>query len=497
MPKTSRGKTAALRRQVQDKSYWMTALKTKMNELVSEINVINRENNEMSQDESRMGSLKKKAEALAKELTGLSLELSVYNEFLDRTRIGDSVEEVKEDLEVIRSENEELQSRLEEGFEEKKKKEQMLNLKEKQLSKKRIDLERLLHSLSHDQAKVYSSLQDENVRLTNKAKQLEEEMKKLTERRKEQEASLASGSDDPFLRKEILQSLDHLNELEKQRDDLNRDVSSSSSSRDERGRLLAQVKRDNREVADLESRIRDIKVSLEEVKSELEGYEDMASIQKYREVKKREKSMDEFLKDFDKDKQIELDKLIETGGNIRATLDKISRIITHIDGLKASSSRGSSAGGGIERLEDEKRKLELDLSKMERLEVSLNSQVDSYRSKIKSLEQEMTVYSDIAKLKQDIESRSESLQEEKERLSEQIERLKRDNEQFKQDVLIKKQSLEKNEAYSQLKVLERKLTEVLSVNERLEAGILQSDHTFIKQRVLNEAKKYNQRLQGF
>jgi chromosome segregation ATPase len=492
MPKTSRGKSAALRRQIQDKSYWIATLKGKMSELASEINNIMQENERMSDDEARMSSFKKKAEMLTKELTGLTLELSTYNEFQDRQRIGDSVEDVKEDLETVRSENEDLQTRIEEGFEERKKQENILNSMEKQLSKKNTDLERLLHGLSHEDQKVYSFLQDESLKLTNRVKQLEDQMKKLTERRKEQEASLASGSH-PTLRREILQALDHLNGLEKQKNDLTH----GPSNRDEKTTLLAQVKRDNKEIAEMETRIRDINVSLEEVKSELEGYEDQESIDKCRDLKNKEKTMDVFLKEFEDEKQSALDKLIEIGSEIRSILDKTTRMINYIDVLKSTqySSRGS--GKGVERLLNEKRKMELDLNKIEEMRVKVQSETEQLGVKINQLEEDIKIYSDVNKLKEDIESKSGSLTELRESLLSDVKKTKIVCDQLNQSLLTKKQTLEANEFYQRLKDLEKKLTQVLAVNESLETSIYESDHTVIKQRVLNQAKKYNQRLQGF
>ena len=491
MPKTSRGKSAALRRQVQDKSYWMSALKSKMKELTNEIMVITQENERMAEEEGRMGIFKKKAESLAKDISGLTHDLSVYNEFHDRTRIGDSVEEVTEDLEVVRLQNDDLHSRLEEGFEERKRQEAVLNSIEKEMTKKRKDINRIIQELSHEQTTMYSKLEEESVRLSIKTRNLEEELKKLSENRKQQETSIASGSD-PFLRREILQALDNLSGLEKQKEDLTRD----SSSRDQKGRLLAQVKRDNKEISSMDNRIRDLKTSVEDMKTDLEAYDDTEGIQRFRDLREKEKAMDTFLAEYEQEKEVEMDRLQELGSKVKTILDRVSRIIAHVDGLKATSTP-SSKEGGIERLMDEKRKLELDLNKIEQLEQKLESEMETLHNKIKSLEKDLFMYSDIPKLKQDIESKSDSLSEEKERLLQQIEQLSKDNKALEHDLLIKKQSLESNEAYTEMRQTEKKLTQVLSVNEQLESSIFDSDHTFVKQRVLTEAKKYNQRLQGF
>lgn len=106
-PKSSRGKTA-LRRQIQDKSYFIGLLRSKINEINAEKNVLLRECDIMAKEEARIGVYRQKAETLAKELSEMNLDLLTFNEYLDRVRIGDEVNGVKEDALEIRHENEAL-----------------------------------------------------------------------------------------------------------------------------------------------------------------------------------------------------------------------------------------------------------------------------------------------------------------------------------------------------------------------------------------------------
>jgi len=106
-PKSARGKTA-LRRQIQDKSYFIGLLRSKINEINNEKNVLIRECDIMAKEEARIGVYRQKAENLAKELNDLNLDMMTYNEFLDRVRIGDDVAAVKEDALEIKHENDAL-----------------------------------------------------------------------------------------------------------------------------------------------------------------------------------------------------------------------------------------------------------------------------------------------------------------------------------------------------------------------------------------------------
>lgn len=104
-PKSSRGRTG-LRRQVQDKTYWIGVLKAKMTELANEIAMLTKECDTMSQNEARMGNWQKKAETLAKELGQMTFELTVLNEYKDRLRVGENGDELNDEIKELREDNE-------------------------------------------------------------------------------------------------------------------------------------------------------------------------------------------------------------------------------------------------------------------------------------------------------------------------------------------------------------------------------------------------------
>lgn len=110
-PISSRGKTA-LRRQIQDKSYFVGLIKAKITEINNERNVLLRENDIMAKEEARIGVYREKAENLAVELKDYNLELSTFNEFLDRSRTGSSVENVNDDIGAIKQENNNLSANV-------------------------------------------------------------------------------------------------------------------------------------------------------------------------------------------------------------------------------------------------------------------------------------------------------------------------------------------------------------------------------------------------
>lgn len=514
-PKTARGKSAGIKRQVQDKSYWISVLKAKMTELSNEIAVINADNERMTAEQARSGGLKKKAEQVAKELSTLTHELSIYNEFTDRIRMGDTVEIVKEDVESIQADNEELHRQVEESYEERKRLESTISRLEGELIRRKNAIEDVKRRITDpEDIQTLGRLESENLRWTKEVKRLESEVRKQAEKRRTIEERLLSEESnkrslskksDTFLRREIITALDTLTGLERQRDDLVRDSKSLTSTSgtgvvDEKGRLLGQIKRDNREVNAMEERIRALKSEIDDMSAELEAFEDTEGLAKLRELRQKELAMDTFLSEFEETKKKEIDKIKDVGGTVNSLLDKITRMISHVDGLQATSGANATASqklSGIDRLLDEKRKLELDLNKIDQLEEKIKSEVESLRDKTGELEDNIAKYSDLDKLRSEIDDKSKTLREEKEQLSQQLEQLKKTHQEVSSTLKEIQSSLDTNETYHKIKNIEKERAEILSSNEKIHQNIVETDHTTLKGEVLSDIKKYNQKLQGY
>ncbi|RWS11765.1 Spc7-like protein [Dinothrombium tinctorium] len=487
-PKTSRGRSA-LRRQVQDKSYWLGVLRAKMNELKSEITRLSKECENMRREESQIGAMQRKAETLAKELNNLSHELAVYNEFTDRMRSGESVDDVNEDINSLIAENEELSSRLEIAFEEKKKKEALVKNYEAEIKRIVSSWNNMRRLFSVEELENFESLEKENKELSAECDRLEREIIVWKEKKRKLEAINESSSDN-FLRRELLQALVKLRSLEKQRNDL----LNETNTEDERGRLLAQIKRDNHEIVKMEARIDELKSQMVNIKDEIEAFDDMDAIEKYKELKKKEETIEEFFSAFEVQKEEEIRKLRFYGESVNELLAKISKFLAHIEALNATSG---GEGDTKANILDEKRKLELDLNKIEQLESKITTELDSLQKKIKQLETDIETYTDIPKLKEEMESKAKELENEKNDFSGRKLKAKRDHEELSKKCDHLKSSLEENNIVSKMHALEEKLQKILSSKEALRAEINAYDNTFLKGQVMDSIKKYNEKLLGF
>lgn len=368
----------------------------------------------------------------------------------------------------------------------------MIRSAEAEIEQLRENWQNVRRQFTGEQFAVLSELESQNRDLTITCEQLESNIQSWMQKKQQLEIIPGNSGSDAFLRKEILQALERLRDLEKQRDD----ILDESATGDERGRLLAQVKRDNKEISAIEAKLNTYNAELNNAKAELEAYEDTEATEKYRELKQKELVMDEFLNKFQAEKDEENQKILDYASAISALLAKMNRIIAHIDGLKLSDV-DSDARDGMNGLLDDKRKLELDLNKIEQLEGKINTELDSLRNKIKLYEKDIATYSDISKLKRDIEDKTDKLRDERDKYKEQIGEFKKSSKELKEKIDSLKESLETNEVYRNIKGLESKLSEVLAQNEKIEALVSANDNTHLKRSVMEAVMKYNQKLQGY
>lgn len=489
-PKSSRGKTG-LKRQIQDKTYFIGLLRSKINQLNAEITKLTKECENLADRESRTTIYKRKAEELAKELAVLNRELGVYNEFNERLRTNQDENEIKEDIKELKLENNKQNQLLEINYENKKQLEEMIKREEEEMKRVQNDWNKLKDQMSPELKLKYDNLEKINQELNMQCEQLESEIAVWKEKKNKIETN--ADSKDSLVRREIILAANKLSDLEKQRDDL---LSDSNHKGDERGHLLAQVKRDNREISNMEMQIHEINKQIDDIKSDLEVYDDVNAMEKFKDMKKKEEIMNNFLNDFDGIKKEEIEKKEIIKAEINELTEKQSKYLQHIETLKSQNPKNNQDKNSLEILQDEKRKLELDFNKIQQLEAKINSELISVETKTKNYQSEIEMYSDIPKLKSQIEEKINNLEIEKLNLDKTIADLERTNQKVKSQLEQLKIELNSNEMNKRLQRHEESLSELFASNESLKS-IINTGVNSLKSKVMEEVKKYNQSLLGY
>ncbi|KAI6058480.1 Intraflagellar transport protein 74-like protein [Aix galericulata] len=192
---------------------------------------------------------------------------------------------------------------------------------------------------------------------------------------------------------------------------------------------------------------------------------------KYKELKKREESMDNFLETFEDVKNQELERKAQIEANIIALLEHSSRNVNCMkqissvtnqelkimqEDLTFKSNEMQKSQSTAKNLITESQKLQMDLQKMELLEGKMTDELASLKEKIEQTTAELEVYNNLPALKASGEEKKKRLQDDKEKLTKRSNAFKKIMEHLNAEYETLKRELQENETHSQLTNLERK-----------------------------------------
>lgn len=474
-------------RKVQDKTYFSGLLRTKVTEINNEVNRINKDINVINSDSTNYQAYNKKAEELAQQIEDSLADLSDYNTLLDRLNISSNVQDLKKDYMTLKGQNDEQAYTLDELFMEKAKKDETIKKLEKHIDEEKQQRENYLASLSGSMRTKYQKIKSESTKLQEETEQSQNQIEKLKEKFDilKDQIKLSSA------KQEAAHLLDQLHDLEMKRSHLEDENKNKLSPAEEREYLLKQAKENNQEIATIEKQISELKENIESVKRDLaEQVDDDPSkfndedSQKYKELKKREIQMDEFLENFEENKKQEVDQL----NSIRKTI---------VSSLEVSSK--ALAIGKKDMVSDSKSYKISDLRKAEGMEEKLLEEIKILEEKRSKMKKELVIYQDLEKLKRKTEVRKEQLKVEKQNLSRYKENIKHEIEALHMQVQTIEAQLNDNETHSQLSNLEKRMQLLEQNNFTMKDAInsvsANSDYENIKVQVLALVAEHNKWIQ--
>ncbi|KYO35202.1 intraflagellar transport 74-like protein [Alligator mississippiensis] len=321
------------------------------------------------------------------------------------------------------------------------------------------------------------------------------------------------------IKQEAVQLYQKLHGLEEHRDQMVAEDRSMGSPQEERERLLKQVKEDNQEIASMERQLTEIKEKInhfneviQRLDMDLEEHQEEKNL-KYKELKKREESMDNFLESFEKMKNQELERKMQIETNIVALLEHSSRNVNRMkqissvtteelkimqEDLSFKSNEMQKSQSTAKNLSTESQRLQMDLQKMDLLEGKMVDELASLKDKIEQMTKDLEIYNNLPALKASGEEKKKKLQEEKEILTKRRNAFKKIMEQLNTEYEALKKQLQENETHSQLTNLERKWQHHEQNNfvmkEFIATKSQESNYQPIKKNVSKQIADYNKTL---
>lgn len=503
-------------RQVQDATYYLALLRAKTSELRTEITKLGNESGALNAENATYLTFERRAETLASQLKERQGELADYNLLIDKLNTNTDLDEVSADHADLEAQNNKDSKTVEILFGERRDKEKFAAQLEQEIQQQRTATNALLQELDYETQAKYMGMKENNFELQQAAERLQSELDNLTVKESSFQAELESNS----LKQRAVEINQRISELTEKRNTLKADIASESqlSPEEEKEKHLRQVKEDNQEIAGFESRIKELKSKIENCQEEVARCEDSLLDQdsdqakKYKELKKREEQIEEYLAKHDALLSEEKEKKGVYEGNIVKLLEAVSTGLSRAkllpsqhdfkalkDDLEFKSTEAERATETLEALQGDRNKLQHDFEQLEALETKIRTEMIQLQEKIGIMTEELTVFSDIAGLRREMEEKKESLAEEKEQLLSCQETSKINLDTLNKEFVELKKSLEENETSAQLTNLERKWQHIEQNNNFMKEFIAnksqESDYIPIRKAVCEQVLGINTMLQ--
>ncbi|XP_062827935.1 intraflagellar transport protein 74 homolog [Anolis carolinensis] len=502
-------------RQVMDKSYYLGVLRSKISELTTEINKLQKERDMYNQENSVYLSYEKRAESLAGEIKDFQGQLADYNMLVDKLNTNTDMEEVMSDYNLLKAQNDREAQGIDIIFTERQNKEKLIQAVEDDIQQEKQAAENIIKNMSEEDQVKYMETKMANEKLLQELSALQQELDALNMKEQALEGEIAHSQ----VKQEALQLYEKLHGLEEHRNQMILEDKNMGSPQEERERLLKQVKEDNQEIASMERQLTEIKEKIDQINEgirqvdmDLEEQQGEKNV-KYKELKKREESMDNFLESFEETKNQELERKTQIEANIVAILEHSSRNVNRMkqissvtnqelkimqEDLTFKSSEMQKSQSTAKNLGSDCQRLQMDLQKMGLLEGKMKDELASLKEKTEQMTKDLELYNNLPALKAAGEERKNKLQEEKETLTKHRNAFKKIMEEMNTEYEGLKLQLQENETHAQLTNLERKWQHLEQNNfvmkEFIATKTQESDYRPVVKNVTKQIAEYNKTL---
>uniref|UniRef100_T1JMT6 Intraflagellar transport protein 74 homolog n=1 Tax=Strigamia maritima TaxID=126957 RepID=T1JMT6_STRMM len=518
-PMTQQGlsgmKTSIQRSQrlVQDKSFFLGLLRTKIKELNNEITRLAKEVDKQNMEQSTYLTYDKRAKALAQEINDLQGELGDYNMLVDKLNTDTDADDVLREYDELKAQNEQESNNVENIFAQRRDKESQIQQLEKEIEEEKGMTGRLVAAMKPEMRDSYLQLKQINAVLQEQMNKFQQEIDAIN-------LKTASLEDEVSMSQVIrrCETVCKYSGIRRKKDNLLEEEKSHGTPAQEQERLLKTVKEDNQEIATMErktnefrDKIAKAKEDLLQIEQDLEENQNERS-QKYRELRKKDESMTNFLDSFDDNKTKELKRKRELEDAIVSNLQHNGMNLSHFhhipsqqelmalkDDLSFKENEMEKSKSTSSSLAYEQQRVNMDLQKIEQLEEKIKNEMLGLEKKMKTMEEELVIYNNVNKLKSSTEEKRRSLTEERTQLSKQKEYVRQvlQEEQVQYDSL--KGQLNENETHTQLTNLERKWQHVeqtnFAIKEFIASRLSETDYKSLVKTVNKQVADYNGLLQ--
>ncbi|NXB42722.1 IFT74 protein, partial [Leucopsar rothschildi] len=334
-------------RQIMDKTYYLGMLRNKTSDLKTEINKLQEEVEMYKQEKSVYLSYEKRAEALAGELKDLQGQLADYNMVVDILNTSTDIAEVIHDYNMLKVQNDRDAQSIEKIFTERQATEKLYQAVEEDIKREKVLADDILKDMSQENQAKYMEMKATNEKLSQELIVQQQELDALNVKEESLRAEIVHSG----MKQRAVQLYEEIHELKERRDRMIAEDKNMESPQEERERLLKQarienvVKDDSQKIASMERQLAEVKEKTDYFKKVIQRLDmDLESSRgeenwKYKELKKKEESMDNFLETFEDVKNQELERKAQLEANIVALLEHSSRNLNHMKQISSVTNQ--------------------------------------------------------------------------------------------------------------------------------------------------------------
>lgn len=507
-------------RKIADKSYYLTELNRKLNDIMRELDTLHAELEQTAQDNNLYAQLERRYELHMKEVRVLEGQLADFNLAFDKLRTNTNVEEIKEMYQHLKQRNEHEKNTVDSVFLKCQQQEAQTREIEGKMQKMHIAAADRIAALGDEKQQEYLDLQDELASLNERCTEREGFMQSLEREIGGYEDTIKS---DAYQIYQKGASLTKENQsLQRQKQDLEDELNSQLSPAEIKEKLTQKIKDGTAEQAELEKQIKKLESSIEKLGDTLRAKENELSdakkhstkAKKYEAIYERDAKMQEFIQGFADIKANEVAQKRKLQDTVVSLLKHISKGITSSAQLSSGGAQPDTAKFSDlkqelsfkeEKMADSKKTLETltvelekrkeELEKIDQLDAKIGSEIAQLREKIGAMNTEMSEY------KTEDELKAASIQAKKDLLVESS-RARKSREAIKTQVSLlsteterRSKELQNSEAFKKIESWEQKLKThagaVFTLQEYINTRKRESDYEALMKECAEVTSKIN------
>lgn len=516
-------KSAGPGRQVQDLSFHMSVLRTRISETSSELGRLRTEIDTRRRDASTYQALERRYEGLIKEVRGLEGELADYNLAADKSRAGTDPSEIHQYFLLLKRRNEEEARAIDQIFLERQERERGVARLEEQITELQRLAERRLATLPPDKQAEYRSLTEANRAMGSEVATRQAELEGLNARMEEAETELRR---DPWREQCAVLERKALT-LRREQATLEEELGTSRlDPAAARERLMAKVKAESQRVQQLDAEIADVtaelerkRKTLEEVSAELEERKSGAAgddSAKYEVLYKRDQEMTEFIDRFPELKARESAEQQRVRDTVVALLEHMSSGLEREHSMPSKEEAGEMAADlgdkqrelgasktTQERLQDELVKRQAELEKINTLDEKIEVELASLSTKMEQMRRDMEVFQDLDGLRSKSEAITDTLETKRGEYTRRRDAMRTQLSGVAADLARLQTQVDRDRTAKELEDQEKRLkqyeTQIFAMREFVESKALETEYGSVRddcRRILGELNTTIVRVQS-